>query len=726
MIGRTNAGGGGGIKSVQTVTDYPATETKNTLYVRSLTPAQPYDAIEMRYNNDVIWEKEHFEPTEGLVYTYREDTDDYMVGDGTTNARNGFPKGGGIETTINIPEYYDDGIHGYKRVTTIGQYALNDLKINKLNAPYILRIDKRGCSNSWLYGYYIKSVNIASCVFFGESALGSSLTKEHGGQLTNFDFSRVEYIGYSAFGGCRIQGIINFGRNLYNLDPQAFDNAEISRAGFSLDANNQHYVRDGYAIYTADKKKIVYIDFYNRNTSKFTIASECVNIEYLLSNVFNYDYVTEIDFNNVKRIVRVGQLANFIKKVHTIRINTELATNVEFSNCQYVKIGSNVNNKLPSCITQSAYLPNLTRFTIESGNTKFAVDNNVNIYSKDYTELYYYYYKNQTISFRETLKTMKQYCMWINNDNLIEITIPESVTLIESGAFGTQNQCESFNILGTDYTIKSAPTSITTFNGSSTIIDLGKCKRSENFLERISKMKPNVVKIVLPQQTAEGYGDVGFNSSCILEFKQDGTTLSYYLFPNREVLSAAPNSNFTAVENGRIIYGRNETELVMVAGQTSPKLKILNLPTTITTIYGGYSGNVGQYQMLIEKLIVNSKLTSLSAATFSYVEKIVRFNTSSEQIPIISRSGYLIKDRYKVHIPYDDTVAWWNTTNISNWRGQFVGYKTYATGDTFPTTIILSNTTYNLTWYSDEALTTEAGATATADSEYYCTLTKQA
>ena len=722
---------GGGIDSVQTVTDYPATEVKNTLYVLSSTPAEPYDAVEMRYNKEVIWEKEHFTPTEGLVYTYRADTDDYMVGDGTTTSHNGYPLSYTGSVDINIPEYYDDGEHGRKRVTEIGQYALSDLKINKLNAPWIKKINTYGCTCPTYSGYYIRKPYIPNCTYLGTRAFFSTFSVYNESALADFDFSNIEYFGSQCFYGAYIVGTLNFGKNVSYISPFAFSGAKLSDNGITLDAGNTNYKMIDNCIYTIDGSTAVVMDYQGKTS--FIFPDGCTTYAEI-GNIYNYDNLTYIDFNNINKFEAYN---NFLNNLTKVRINANITSGLNtavWTNCKEFIIGSNVSD-----IAQLVYMPsnsyikykNLEKFTIESGNTNFAIDNNVNIYSKDYTKLYYFHTQNKEWNVRSSLvEIAKHACLY--NTFITSITLPASIKTIgvssTSELFTGYTACLSFTILGTDYALYGIPPSITEFNGSSTILDLGNCIKCRFVMQYLSlDFKQNITKIILPKEWDENYNDLKFNENCVLEYKYQNPEVflqgDFYNFQKQKTLSGYPNSGYFAQYDGRILFNSygEYNELFRVAGSSAETLELLDLPTNINRIRNAYSNK--SYMMNVNKIIVNSKLERVGGYLFDYVNNIVRFNTTSEQLPVISTSANLsTSSTYKVHIPFDDISAWWNTTNISNWRGKFVGYKTYATGDTFPTTIVLANTTYNLTWYSDEALTTEAGATATADSEYYCTL----
>jgi hypothetical protein len=61
--------------------------------------------------------------TEGLVFTWKSDTNTYRVGDGTTTSGNGYT---GTATEIIIPKFFDDGVHGIAPVVEIGSDAFEN------------------------------------------------------------------------------------------------------------------------------------------------------------------------------------------------------------------------------------------------------------------------------------------------------------------------------------------------------------------------------------------------------------------------------------------------------------------------------------------------------------------------------------------------------------------------------------------------------------------------
>lgn len=722
---------GGGIDSVQTVTDYPATGTKNTLYVRSSTPAQPYDAIDMKYNEEVIWEKEHFEPTEGLVYTYRENTDDYMVGDGSTTGGNGFIDKStfisGME--INIPEYYDDGIHGKKRVTTIGKYAFRDLiPILKFNAPFVIELQE-----SAVYGSQHKFdgmiVNIPRCQIYGRNCL-------MGRGIPDCDFSQAVSIGSMALCGSSLSKL-HFGANVETISERAFWSPRIDQiSSISVDANNKYFVCENNCLCKVDGT-LVAVSFGNSSTYKFPDICLKINSNGC-DNVFMSNDLVDLDLNKIVNIYddySGTKIRTVLNRIKTIRLSSEYAGISDyytFTGCTTVVLNKDAVPGVVKYITAKNRFSNITKIQVEAGNTTFVVDNDIKLYSQDGTILYYYPRTGTSLDIRDTVTTFGQYCC-AYNFNFENLTFDINKKLFKEGCFDSCVNLTSITFLATDYILEDYAfysCDITTFNGSSTTLDLSNCYSIKGFsiYSKDTPIASSLTKIIMPFDIP--YNLLTLASGIVdIEFARRMKNYSWWNFivQKSTQYSASPSSALTVDSQG-ILYDNTFETLILYP--TNFNADTITLPSTLTA-YDSTSFNSlfyasGEYSYIrINKLIINSQLT-FARYGIGCVSNIIRFNANNI-IPIVPSSNYIDTTlSYKVHVPFDEISEWWVATNLSGWRSRFVGYKTYATGDTFPTTIVLSNTTYNLTWYSDEALTTEAGATATADSEYYCTLTKQA
>lgn len=732
MIGRTNAGGGGGIKSVQTVTDYPATEVKNTLYVRSLTPAQPYDAIDMKYNEKVIWEKEHFDPTEGLVYTYREDTDDYMVGNGSTTGGNGFINKdtfiSGME--INIPEYYDDGIHGKKRVTTIGKYAFQDLiPISKFNAPFVIELQEQAVYGSQ-HNFAGMIVNIPRCQIYGRSCL-------MGRGITDCDFSQAVSIGRLALYGSSLSKL-HFGANVETIGYDAFYSPRIDQiSSISVDANNKYFVCENNCLCKVDGT-LVAVSFGNSSIYKFPdiclkIAGNACNNVFMSKNLVDLDLNKLVQFFDNYYTTEIHRVLN---RTTTIRLSSEytgISNYFTFTGCTTVILNKDAVPGVVKYITLvKNRFSNITKIQVEAGNTIFVVDDDIKLYSQDGTILYYYPKTGTSLNIRDTVTTFGQNCCAYNS-NFENFTFDINKTLFKEGCFRGCANLISITFLATDYILENYAfegCGITTFNGSSTTLDLSNCYSIKDYsiYSRNTPIASSLTKIIMPYDIP--YTPLTVASGIVdIEFARRMNNYSWWNFivQKSTQYSVSPSSAL-AVDSQGILYDNTFETLILYP--TNFNADTITLPSTLTA-YDSTSFNSlfyasGEYSYIrINKLIINSQLTFARYGS-GCVSNIIRFNANNI-IPIVPRSGYIDTTlSYKVHVPFDEISEWWVATNLSGWRSRFVGYKTYATGNTFPTTIVLSNTTYNLTWYSDEALTTEAGATATADGEYYCTLTKQA
>ena len=490
---------GGGIDSVQTVTDYPATEVKNTLYVRSLTPAQPYDAIEMKYNEKVIWEKEHFDPTEGLVYTYRENTDDYMVG--------GIQTGSYIDgMEINIPEYYDDGIHGQKRVTTIGDSAFFNKKILSINAPFVLELKKSALQCGGYSKNTLQKVNLKNCRKFGRSSMG--------GLSIPFDFSNaeeIETLAFSDYGG----GTFNFGDKLSSLSISAFVSSDGTAplVTLSLDAANQTYELKNGCIYRKSDGEVIFVDVANASSFKF--PDECKkmsegNTNRSLLNVFRYKQLKTIDFNKMTKcdgysisssstfmnIMNQGQVESVkIGNMTTCLTKTKIKKIILDNECSIPNaFGANISYY--SSFYHDNKFSELTKIEIGSGNTTFAVGEDIKLYSKDYTKLYFYPSTLSEFSIDARTTTIGGSSI-AGNNNITSITYPENVIKIYDVGAGCKN-VNSITILGTNYTLGTSNSAIEYFNGSSEILDFSKCSSLiSSFLNL--KHKLNIKKIILPK-----------------------------------------------------------------------------------------------------------------------------------------------------------------------------------------------------------------------------------
>jgi len=75
----------------------------------------------------------------------------------------------------------------------------------------------------------------------------------------------------------------------------------------------------------------------------------------------------------------------------------------------------------------------------------------------------------------------------------------------------------------------------------------------------------------------------------------------------------------------------------------------------------------------------------------------------------------------KIYFPYSFIPDYCVATNISSYMNLFVGVLTYASGS-LDTTLAISGTTYNVTWYSDEDLTTVFAGTPVVGTKYYAKL----
>lgn len=717
---------GGGIDSVQTVTDYPATEVKNTLYVRSLTPAQPYDAIDMKYNEKVIWEKESFTPTEGLVYTYRADTDDYMVGDGTTTEGNGFINKdtfiSGME--INIPEYYDDGIHGKKRVTTIGKYAFRQLvPISKFNAPFVIELQENAVFGSQHKGMI---VNIPRCQIYGRSCL-------MGRGIPDCDFSQAVSIGTMALYGSSLSKL-HFGANVETISANAFDEPRIDQiSSISVDANNKYFVCENNCLCKVDGT-LVAVSFGNNSIYKF--PDICLKIAgNACDNVFMSNNLVDLDLNKLvafyDNYYSTTAIHTVLNRTTTIRLSSEytgMSDRFTFEGCTTVILNKDAVPGVVKYITAKNRFSNITKIQVETGNTIFVVDDDIKLYSQDGTILYYYPRTGTSLDIRDTVTTFGQYCCAYNS-NFENLTFDINKTLFKEGCFDSCVNLTSITFLATDYILEDYAfyrCGITTFNGSSTTLDLSNCYSIKNYsiYSKDTPITSSLTKIIMPYEIP--YTPLTVASGIVdIEFARRMKNYSWWNFivQKSTQYSVSPSSAL-AVDSQGILYDNTFETLILYP--TNFNADTITLPSTLTA-YDSTSFNSvfyasGEYSYIrIKKLIINSQLT-LARYGIGCVSNIIRFNANNI-IPIVPSSNYIdTKLSYKVHVPFNEISDWWVATNLSGWRSRFVGYKTYATGDTFPTTIVLANTTCNLTWYSDEALTTEAGATATADSEYYCTL----
>lgn len=76
----------------------------------------------------------------------------------------------------------------------------------------------------------------------------------------------------------------------------------------------------------------------------------------------------------------------------------------------------------------------------------------------------------------------------------------------------------------------------------------------------------------------------------------------------------------------------------------------------------------------------------------------------------------------KVYFPYALIPTYWVATNISAFTKLFVGVITATSSQTLDSTLDISGTSHNVTWYSDENLTTVFSGTPVVGTKYYAKL----
>ena len=132
----------------------------------------------------------------------------------------------------------------------------------------------------------------------------------------------------------------------------------------------------------------------------------------------------------------------------------------------------------------------------------------------------------------------------------------------------------------------------------------------------------------------------------------------------------------------------------------------------------GSTGSGGQYY---SRVLLPSSITQLQPASF-YRMFNCTFYFSSATPPRIETSSWQGSSDYKIFVPYNSFNAYRTATNWTTYTSYMYGYapaNTFNQGDTLPT---LNTELYGLTWYSDEAMTTQITTVADPTQILYCTV----
>lgn len=134
------------------------------------------------------------------------------------------------------------------------------------------------------------------------------------------------------------------------------------------------------------------------------------------------------------------------------------------------------------------------------------------------------------------------------------------------------------------------------------------------------------------------------------------------------------------------------------------------------TLSWGSTGTYATYS----KYFFPSTITTIQASSLGYSNN-CEFYFASETPPTLSgTNAFNSSSSYKIFVPYDKINTYKNATNWTTQASYINGYaaeNTFDNGDTLPT---INNEGYQLTWYSDSALTQQVTTVSDKSQVLYC------
>ena len=174
------------------------------------------------------------------------------------------------------------------------------------------------------------------------------------------------------------------------------------------------------------------------------------------------------------------------------------------------------------------------------------------------------------------------------------------------------------------------------------------------------------------------------------------------------------NSNITNLTSfGRIGSSRpNQASNILVFDFRNSTFTIIN------AYMFGSNGSSGQYYSRV--FLPPTILTVSASAFYRMFNSTFYFATNTP--PSIQTTSFSSSSSYKIFVPYNKVNAYRTATNWTTFSNYLYGYapaNTFNQGDTLP---VMNNELYGLTWYSDEAMTTQITTVADPTQVLYCTV----
>lgn len=324
--------------------------------------------------------------------------------------------------------------------------------------------------------------------------------------------------------------------------------------------------------------------------------------------------------------------------------------------------------------------------------------------------------------------------------NLVTLTLPNTLTSIGQYAF---NGCTKITglLLPTSLTNVGnyAFQSVSSASGTTAFefIPLGTCTIGSYGFQgaKISKLSgafgaigtyafqncTSLTEAIISASTSIGdYAFSGCSNLTKLHFKVNGA-IGSYAFDN---VSKASDVNFdkTSVVTslGTYAFAR------FASSRTSPSANRIVLDFTNSTFtsipqYGfGYSSSSNKFQYI--DVIFPTTVSSVAQYAFRYSDNCNFFFKKATPPTLSATTCWQNATNYKIFVPYNSVVAYRTATNWTAQSSYIKGFApagTFEVGDTLPE---ITDDGYEMTWYSDKAMTVAVTTVADANAEYYCSV----
>lgn len=407
-------------------------------------------------------------------------------------------------------------------------------------------------------------------------------------------------------------------------------------------------------------------------------AQENLDFNYYISEWNNKVYITEYHGSNPNIIIPSEIEGKPVEGISSFR-----CTNIQ--EVESITIPKNISN-----IYDLADI-SIKEIIVAQDNDNFIVENGV-LYSKDYSSMIKCSSLRDNIEFKSETSSIKAGCFY--GSNIIKLTIPESVTYIESSAFNHMNQLKILEIKG-----KSNNGYITDNDGNKEYLlqlDLEGIDEIDSLIlgrdaVNVKGLKPKIRDIVVDNDNKNNILENGIlytkdyyclkkcstqiNSITVNErTKQlddycfNGVKISSLIIPN--TVEFIYNANvFLGMDNLKKLelyteFAGNDQNLKSTLESLTvncitefnfdnyKNLKEINFLEGITAVTEGFSGCSS-----LEKIFLPASVVEFSPSAFFYCENLREINVDEKNTVFHSENGVVYKENELVAYPSGKNVT---------------------------------------------------------------------